>query len=74
MAEGFVHTVPREGKWLNEVEGGERASSTHDTKDEAVAAGRGLARNRKTEHVIHNSAGTFGERQSYGGDPARRPG
>ena len=74
MAEGFIHTVPREGKWVNEVEGGERASSSHDTKEEAVAAARDLARTRKTEHVIHNADGTFGERHSYGSDPARRPG
>lgn len=74
MADGFIHTVHRDGKWVNEVEGGERASSTHDTKDEAVAAGRELARNRKTEHVMHNKDGTFGERNSYSNDPARRPG
>jgi hypothetical protein len=46
----------------------------HDTKDEAVKAGRELARNRKTEHVIHNVDGKIGERNSYGNDPARRPG
>ena len=74
MADGFIHTVHRDGKWVNEVEGGERASSTHDTKDAAVAAGRELARNRKTEHVIHNLDGEIGERNSYGNDPAHRPG
>jgi hypothetical protein len=74
MAEGFIHTVHRDGKWVNEVEGGQRASSTHDTKDEAVTAGRDLARNQTTEHVIHNMDGTISERKSYGGDNPRRPG
>ena len=74
MADGFVHTVHRDGQWINEVEGGERASSTHATKDEAVAAGRELARNRKTEHVIHNVDGKIGDRNSYGNDPNHRPG
>jgi hypothetical protein len=74
MADGFVHTVYRDGRWINEVEGVERASSTHDTKDEAVRAGRDLARSKKTEHVIHNLDGKIGERHSYGNDPARRLG
>jgi hypothetical protein len=39
-----------------------------------VKAGRDLARSRKTEHVIHNLDGKIGERNSYGNDPASRPG
>jgi hypothetical protein len=69
-----VHTVHRDGRWVNEVGGGERASSTHDTENEAVKAGRELARNRKTEHVIHNVDGKISERNSYGNDPAHAPG
>jgi hypothetical protein len=29
---------------------------------------------RQTEHVIHNEDGSIGERNSYGSDPAHRPG
>jgi hypothetical protein len=29
MTEGFVHIVHRDGTWVNEIEGGERASSKH---------------------------------------------
>ena len=74
MADGFIHTVHRDGYWHNELEGGQRASSSHATKTEAVARGREMARDRKTEHVIHNMDGTISERNSYGNDPARRPG
>jgi Uncharacterized protein conserved in bacteria (DUF2188) len=76
MADGFVHTVHRDGTWVNEIEGGEgtlrgsRATKQHV----AVAAGRDEAIRRKTEHVIHNEDGSIGERNSYGGDPAHRPG
>jgi len=28
----------------------------------------------RTEHVIHNQDGTISERNSYGNDPATRPG
>ena len=75
MAAGFVHTVHRDGAWVNEIEGdtGTLAGS-HETKATAVAAGREEAMRRRTEHVIHNEDGTFGERNSYGNDPRDRPG
>lgn len=69
MARGWIHTVHRDGYWVNEVEGGERASSRHATKAEAVAKGREMAKARKTEHLIHNMDGTIAERNSYGSDP-----
>ena len=75
MAEGFVHTVQRDGRWVNSVEG-EQAPlpDSFDTKADAVEEGRGEARRRKTEHVIHNEDGSIAERNSYGSDPANRPG
>ena len=74
MAKGDIHTVHRDGKWLNEVEGGERASNSADKKADAQAKGREMARDRKVEHVIHNIDGSIGKRSSYGNDPSRRPG
>jgi hypothetical protein len=74
LTAGDLHTVHRDGRWFNEVEGGERASSSHDTKEEAVERGRELARERGVEHHIHNVDGTIGDRRSYGPDPADRPG
>ena len=64
----------RDGKWLNEVGGGERASNSAELKAEAEAKGREMARDRKVEHIVHNLDGTIGERKSYGNDPPRRPG
>lgn len=69
MARGWIHTLYRDGSWLNVVEGGDRASSRHATKEQAVARGRELARNQRTEHVVHNMDGTIAYRNSYGGDP-----
>jgi hypothetical protein len=75
MAAGFVHTVHRQGRWVNEIEGDDGVlPGRHETKDEAVVAGRAEAMRRETEHVIHNEDGSIGERNSYGGDPAHRPG
>jgi Uncharacterized protein conserved in bacteria (DUF2188) len=73
MAERFVHTVHRDGK-INEIAAGDRASSTHKTKEETVKAGRDLARNRSAEQVIHDLDGEIGQRNSYGNDPASHPG
>ncbi|MDC7120870.1 DUF2188 domain-containing protein [Cellulomonas fimi] len=68
MAGNGVHTVPRDGSWVNEV-GGQVVGGTHRTKDEAVAAGRDEARRRSTEHHVHNLDGTIHEKNSYGSDP-----
>lgn len=53
-------------------EGGKRASSTHDTKAGAEAAGRAAAKKDGVEHLIHKKDGTIGERNSYGNDPHPR--
>jgi hypothetical protein len=74
VADGFIHTVHKDGQWLNEVEGGSEFGGSHATKEDAVAAGRARAQRDGTEHVIHNQDGTIGDRKSYGNDPASRPG
>ena len=74
LSNGFIHTVHKKGQWVNEVEAGLRFGSGYATKEEAVFAGRERAQHDATEHVIQNEDGTISERNSYGGDPASRPG
>ena len=74
VTKGDIHTVHRDGRWFNEVEGGKRASNSADTKDKAQAEGRKMAIARKVEHHIHNLDGQIGERNSYGNDRPDRPG
>ena len=75
VAEGYVHTVHVAGRWENKVEGQDLPlAGTYETKEEATAAGRSEAQRRHTEHVIHREDGSIEERNSYGADPARRPG
>jgi hypothetical protein len=71
MATGFIHTVYKDGEWINEVEDGDvrRVPGRFATRDEAVAAGRTRAMADETEHVIHNMDGTVHERTSYSNDP-----
>lgn len=65
MAEGDIHTTYRDGRWVNRVEGGERASSSAPKKVDAQADGRDMAIRRGVEHFIHNRDGTIGERNTY---------
>jgi hypothetical protein len=74
VANGSVHTVCKHGNWLNEIEGQGEIMGHFVTKDAAVAAGRNEAKERETEHVIHNQDGTISERNSYGTDPVSRRG
>lgn len=69
MAEGDIDTYHEGGQWKNKTEGKGRAASTHDTKAEAQAAGRDMAKSRGVEHVIKRMDGTIGEKNSYGKDP-----
>ena len=53
MTQGDVHTVHRDGKWRNEIEGGQRASYSADTKAEAQSRGGEMAQERNVEHHFH---------------------
>jgi hypothetical protein len=69
MATPAIHTVPASGVWENKRAGEDTALSQHETKAEAVEAGRAQAMSDKAEHIIHKEDGTIGERNSYGSDP-----
>jgi hypothetical protein len=65
MATGDIHTSKQGDRWINKVEGNQRATNSAPTKAEAQAAGRELAVERGVEHVIHNQDGKIGERNTY---------
>ena len=72
MATPAIHTVPASGRWENKRAGEGAAFSRHETKEEAVEAGRAQAMRDQAEHIIHKEDGTIGERNSYGSDPRGR--
>lgn len=63
------HVVPYEGKWAVRGEGNERSTSIHDTQAEAIDAAREIAKNQRSELVIHRADGRIRNRDSYGSDP-----
>lgn len=65
MADGDVHTSKQGDKWINKVEGNQRASNSAATKAEAQQLGRDMAKQRGVEHFIHNQDGRIGERNTY---------
>ena len=66
LAEGFVHTVYRDGRWRNYIEGEQDwLRGAFRSKETAVVAGGVEARWRNTEHVIHDEDNRISERNSY---------
>ncbi|HEX6199470.1 MAG TPA: DUF2188 domain-containing protein [Thermoanaerobaculia bacterium] len=60
------HVKPQDDGWVVKGDGAERASSTHGTKKEALAAGRELAHQRvPSQLVVHKSDGKVQETWSY---------
>ena len=63
-----VHTVPKQGGgWVNKV-GGEVVSK-HRTQENASERGRSIAKQNKSEHLIHGRDGKIRDKNSYGDDP-----
>lgn len=63
-----VHVVPGDQGWNVKVEGGSRAAY-FQTQDEAIRAGRSLARDNHSENIVHGRDGRIRQRDSYGHDP-----
>jgi Uncharacterized protein conserved in bacteria (DUF2188) len=63
-----------DGRWARQRNGTKRAASLHDTQAEAEEAARAQAKRMHAELVIKGQDGRILRRDSYGGDPARRPG
>lgn len=49
--------------------GNSKATKTFNTQKEAISFGKEIAKNQKSELVIHNQKGRIREKNSYGNDP-----
>jgi len=63
---GNQHVVPHDNSWAVVGEGNSRATSVHGTQQEAIDAGREVARNQGGELLIHGRDGRIRERDSTG--------
>jgi len=64
MSDHPVHTVPGEGRWLNEV-AARQIGERYATRDEAVAAGRAEAAARRVAHYIHDEHGLVDRTENF---------
>lgn len=69
MANRNVHVVPSGNRWAVKPEGVAKPMSTHLTHRAASEAGRAVARQNRSELVIHRPNGQIRDKDSFGKDP-----
>ena len=57
MSKRNQHIVPHDDGWAVRSAGSRRASSVHTTQEEAISAGREIARNQRSELFVHGRDG-----------------
>lgn len=64
------HVIPhKKGGWQVKGGGNSRATVIVNTQYEAIKIARDIAKNQKTEVVIHGQDGKIRDKNSYGNDP-----
>jgi hypothetical protein len=69
MSKRDQHVVPHKDGWAVRGAGSRRASSVHETQQQAIDAGRRTAQNQGSELYVHGRDGRIRERDSHGNDP-----
>ena len=54
MASRYIHTIYRDGYWVNEIEGAGRIRGRFADKQAATAVGGAHAKQRRVIHVVHS--------------------
>ncbi len=62
------HIVPAKDGWAVKRAGSTRATKVFDTQEEAIAKGREIAKNQRSELLIHGRDGRIREKNTYGRD------
>ena len=63
------HVVPTKGGWAIKREGSPKATKVFDTQQEAIERGREIAKNQRSELLIHRRDGKIRKKNTYGRDP-----
>lgn len=69
MSKKNQHVVPHSDGWAVKGAGNQRATSVHPTQREAIETARDIARNQRSEMLIHGENSRIRERNTYGDDP-----
>lgn len=68
MAGKNQHVVPHQDGWAVKGARNQRATSVHDTQQQAIDAARDIARNQQSELIIHRPDGRIRDKDSHGND------
>jgi hypothetical protein len=63
------HVVPHDGNWAVKGAGNSKATSIQPTQQQAIKEAVKIAKNQKSEVVIHGRDGKIRDKDSYGNDP-----
>jgi hypothetical protein len=63
------HVIPSGDRWAVRRVGASRSSKVFETREEAVAAARSIARNNSADLYIHDRDGRISQRVSFGKSP-----
>ncbi|MDH2443873.1 DUF2188 domain-containing protein [Amnibacterium sp. CER49] len=70
MSAGDVRTIDKQGQWVNEVEGDPARSAGFTSRDEAIEAGRAIARETGGRHLVEETEPTGDITDPASGDGA----
>lgn len=62
------YVVPHNSGWAVKGAGNEKATKVTSTQKEAINVARSIARNKKSELLVHNTKGQIRQKDSYGND------
>lgn len=69
MAKKNQHVVPHGDEWAVRGEGNKKVTRITRTQKEAIEIACQIARNQRSEVVIHRPDGRIRDKDSYGNDP-----
>ena len=69
MAKKNQHVVPLGNGWAVKGEGSSKFTVITEKQRDAITIARGIAKNNKSEIVIHGKDGRIRDKDSYGNDP-----
>ncbi len=69
MAKRNQHVVPLGNGWAVKGEGNSKFTAITETKKDATTIARDIAKNNKSELIIHGKDGKIQAKDSYGNDP-----
>jgi hypothetical protein len=69
MSKKNQHVVPLGNGWAVKKEGSDKFTVITETQRDAIAIAREIAKNNRSELVIHGKDGKIKDKDSYGKDP-----